>query len=301
MISILRLICTGNEVQFIWACPKSFSSGLFFLNRYFAFLGNIVILLSMFFVPSGVSSCHPWEEVQEFFHAFVQVIVAILLTLRIIALYGRDRRVIMGLSGIIVFGIGATVVSLAFSESTIATSLYPIGCHDVLTLKNSALVAVGWELVLFYDTLLFSMTLFKAYRARFTPKVKAMEGLSLFTIIIRDGTIYFGIMVLANLINVLTFYITGDSLLRGTLSPLASSTSVTLMSRLMLHLHKIANKGLYVCHGDTLARPSETYRSDDALSVMAFNERNRNFLDTIDYPESSAAASDIEEDPRAEV
>ncbi|KIK65865.1 hypothetical protein GYMLUDRAFT_38355 [Collybiopsis luxurians FD-317 M1] len=270
------------EVRFIWSRLSKFSSRLFLINRYFSFGGNIVILLSMFFAPAGASSCHPWEEFQEFFHAFVQVIVAILLTMRIVALYERDKRVIAGLVFIIVSGICATIVSLYFSDSTAAVSLFPIGCHDVLSLENSALVSTGWILVLVYDTLLFSMTLFKAYQARSQPKMK----LSLFTIIIRDGSMYFGVMVIANLINVLTFFVTGDSLLRGTFSPFASCTSVTLMSRLMLHLHRVHDEGLYVAHGDTLAKPARSYDPDDTVSTMAFGDQgNHNAEESTNYTE----------------
>ncbi|KAE9404328.1 hypothetical protein BT96DRAFT_423936 [Gymnopus androsaceus JB14] len=139
-----------------------------------------------------------------------------------------------------------------------------------------------------YDTLLFGMTLFKSYQARSQPRIKEMEGLSLFTIIVRDGTMYFGFMALANLVNVLTFYITGDSLLRGTLSPFASCTSVTLMSRLMLHLLEIADKGLYVCHGD---RPAGSYNPDATISTIGFG--GDRFQETNNHSQETTVASSI--------
>ncbi|GAW07282.1 hypothetical protein LENED_009261 [Lentinula edodes] len=249
-------------------------------------------------------NCHPWEEFQEFFHAFAQIIVATLLTMRVYALYARDRRVLIVLTGIILFGIGATVISLVFSESTPAPSLFPIGCHDILDLKNAALVSVGWELVFIYDTLLFGMTVFKAYRARSQPRVKQLEKFSVFTIIVRDGSIYFGIMALANLVNVLTFYLAGvstltmchhatsvecivetqDTLFRGTLSPFASCMSVTLMSRLMLHLHKITSQGLYAWYGDTVARPADSYTPDATMSLMDFGPKENHYSqESIDH------------------
>lgn len=49
------MLFADAEVEFVWTRPNSFSSRIFFLNRYFSFVGNIVILLSMFFVPSGAS------------------------------------------------------------------------------------------------------------------------------------------------------------------------------------------------------------------------------------------------------
>ncbi|KIK65885.1 hypothetical protein GYMLUDRAFT_70162 [Collybiopsis luxurians FD-317 M1] len=250
-----HLLTFDAEVQFIWSHLST--SKLFLLNRYFSFGGNIVVLLLMFFVQAGVLSCHPWAEFQQFFHAFVQVIVTILMTMQIVVLYGRDKRVIVGLVFAIVLGICVTIVSLTFSHSTIAVSLYPIG-----------LVSTGWVLTLIYDALLFSMTLFKAYQERSQPKVK----LSLFMIIVQDGSMYFGYAYL----NMLTFF---DSLLRGTFSPFTSCMSVTLMSQLMLHLHKIADERLYVCHGDMLAIPADTY------STIAFN--NQGIEKGVNYAENT--------------
>ncbi|KAJ3839759.1 hypothetical protein F5878DRAFT_640915 [Lentinula raphanica] len=141
-----------------------------------------------------------------------------------------------------------------------------------------AVNSIGWTLVLVYDTLLFGMTLFKAYRARYKPYygVKLPGGNpSLCTIIIQDGSIYFGVVASVNLINVLSYY---DALLRGnTMSTLASCTSVTLMSRLMLHLHEIANQGIYVSHGDTVVqRISRNPQSNDSdeLSDIIFDGEN---------------------------
>ncbi|KAJ3763349.1 hypothetical protein EV360DRAFT_66338 [Lentinula raphanica] len=195
------------EIQFIWARPTNLSSVLFFLNRYFSFLGNIVIFLSIFIPPSNNSALTSYN-------------------------------------------------------------CYPPICVNIRAMAQAiiAVNSIGWTLVLVYDTLLFGMTLFKAYRARYKPYygVKLPGGKpSLCTIIIQDGSIYFGVVASVNLINVLSYY---DALLRGnTMSTLASCTSVTLMSRLMLHLHEIADQGIYVSHGDTVVRRiSRNPQSDDS-------------------------------------
>ncbi|KAJ3819928.1 hypothetical protein F5880DRAFT_1673758 [Lentinula raphanica] len=202
-----HLLTLDEEIKFIWSRPYHSSSWLFFLNRYFSFVGNIVIFLSMFFALS------------------------------------------------VILGNNLTILSCA-------------AC------SFNSVVSMGWELVLFYDTLLFSMTLLKAYQARFQPQIKEFNKLSLFRIIVQDGSIYFGIMVLTNFTNVLTFYVSGSTLLRGTLSPFASCTSVTLMSHLMLHLHKIANKGLYVCHSDTIAQTANSFTPDATVSAISFGPRD---------------------------
>ncbi|KAJ3807544.1 hypothetical protein EV368DRAFT_66707 [Lentinula lateritia] len=127
---------------------------------------------------------------------------------------------------------------------------------------SAALVAVGWEALLLYDLLLFGMTLAKAYQARYQLGPRHIRGMSLISVIIRDGTIYFAIMSLVNFVNVFTFYVTGNSLLRAAFSPITSCLSVTIMSRLMLHLHKIGTQGIYADHAKTLgpiSRDQEEY------------------------------------------
>jgi len=52
---------------------------------------------------------------------------------------------------------------------------------------------------------------------------------------------------------VLTFYVTGNTLLRASFAPIVSCMSVTSMSRLILHLHETASQGLYANHQQTVA------------------------------------------------
>ncbi|KAJ3965837.1 hypothetical protein EV361DRAFT_1016969 [Lentinula raphanica] len=246
-----HLLTLDEEIKFIWSRPYHSSSWLFFLNRYFSFVGNIVIFLSMFFAPSGPSSCHPWEQFNNSF----MIIVAILLTMRVYALYGCNTHVAVVLSGIIIFGVCATA-------SSIATSPFPMGCHDTLNLKNAA-CKLGYMIL--HDSL-------ESISGKIPTSNQGIQ--QIVTFFVQDGSIYFGIMVLTNFTNVLTFYVSGSTLLRGTLSPFASCTSVTLMSHLMLHLHKIANKGLYVCHSDTIAQTANSFTPDATVSAISFGPRD---------------------------
>ncbi|KAF8890463.1 hypothetical protein BD779DRAFT_1517895 [Infundibulicybe gibba] len=75
--------------------------------------------------------------------------------------------------------------------------------------------------------------------------------LPMITLFLRDGGIYFAVMALANLANILTFYFCGP-FLQGGLSTFSSSISVTMMSRFMLNLHETANIGIFSTHITTL-------------------------------------------------
>ncbi|KAJ7734026.1 hypothetical protein DFH07DRAFT_130697 [Mycena maculata] len=77
------------------------------------------------------------------------------------------------------------------------------------------------------------------YRAYKRGREAIAASGSLWTVMIRDGAMYFGMISLANLANILVFYL-GDSNTAGGLSWCTSAISVTMMVRLMLNLHQAA-------------------------------------------------------------
>ncbi|KIK54637.1 hypothetical protein GYMLUDRAFT_896833 [Collybiopsis luxurians FD-317 M1] len=95
------------------------------------------------------------------------------------------------------------------------------------------------------------MIIYSAYKTRHELKTLRQLDISLHVIVLRDGTSYFCIMAFSNAINIATFYYPLPYV-RGALSTFACSISVTMISRLVLNLHKIANSGLIVvtshCH-----------------------------------------------------
>ncbi|GAW07861.1 hypothetical protein LENED_009881 [Lentinula edodes] len=241
-----HLITFPDEIQYLWKRSMGWSTALFFFNRYFAALGNIVVTVSLF--SSGLTESR-------------YVIVCILLTIRIYALYHCSRRMLiyMLVTGFTLGGLSIFAIFFGQSSQSVLT---PTGCHTQLTLITSIQVAAAWEALFLYDSMLFVMTLHKAYKTRYELRQERLR-IPLVVIILRDGSIYFGVMALANLINISTFYYPDVRLayilelqrylaeakyaqpfLRGALCTFASSMSVTIMSRLMLNLHQISETGL---------------------------------------------------------
>ncbi|KAG6906442.1 hypothetical protein DXG01_013925 [Tephrocybe rancida] len=107
-------------------------------------------------------------------------------------------------------------------------------------------LAGAWEALFVYDSILFTLTMVKTWknRSEFTLNPSQSGTVSIIYLIFRDGAIYFAVMALANLANILTFYFCGP-FMRGGLSTFASGISVTMMSRLMLNLHENADTGIY--------------------------------------------------------
>ncbi|KAJ3970990.1 hypothetical protein EV361DRAFT_913470 [Lentinula raphanica] len=240
-----HIITFPDELQYLWTRSMGWSTALFFFNRYFATLGNIVVTVSLFSSGLTESSCRPFHLFRELLLVLTQVIVCILLTVRIYALYHCSKRMLsyMLVTGFTLGGLAIFAIFFGQSSQSVLTST---GCHTQLTLITSIQVAAAWEALFLYDSILFIMTLHKAYKTRHDLRQERLR-IPLVVIILRDGSIYFGVMALANLINISTFYYP-DPFLRGALCTFASSMSVTMMSRLMLNLHKIAETGLYTSH-----------------------------------------------------
>ncbi|KAJ3906674.1 hypothetical protein F5879DRAFT_629505 [Lentinula edodes] len=114
-----------------------------------------------------------------------QVIVCVLLTMRIYALYGRNVKILGYMLGSATILAIVAAWSLFGQKSTTATS----GCHIGSDLTTSVHLATAWE----------------TYKSRHTMGMSL--HIPLVSLMLRDGAVYFAVMALANLSNILTFYV----------------------------------------------------------------------------------------------
>ncbi|KAI0064854.1 hypothetical protein BV25DRAFT_1914014 [Artomyces pyxidatus] len=106
------------------------------------------------------------------------------------------------------------------------------------THSNDLDLAVAWEAQAVFDLLVVGLTIRKTLQTRERMGRRlSFTGGGLVDLVYRDGAIYFVVMALANLANILTFYL-AHPLLKGVLSTFASCISITMMSRLMLNLYE---------------------------------------------------------------
>ncbi|KAF8890461.1 hypothetical protein BD779DRAFT_1799537, partial [Infundibulicybe gibba] len=236
-----HFITFGGEVKYLWSRPKRPSTYWFFLNRYFSFSMNIMVTLFEF-ATLDPKSCNQYGLVRELLLVINQIIVSILITLRVYALYGCSFRVIgtLVITGGVLISISCWVL---FAQKS-APAQQVSGCH-MISLDTSIRIAGAWEAVFVYDSIIFALTLAKTWQER--RNVAIHKRLPVITLLLRDGVIYFAVMALANLANILTFYFCGP-FLRGGLSTFSSSISATMMSRFMLNLHESASVGIFSTH-----------------------------------------------------
>lgn len=195
-------------------------------------------MIRLKFVTDTYPSCKRYLLFRQVFLILNQVLVSALLTLRVYALYGCSLRLIRYLIGIGVILIILPCWALS-GEFIVPAETTASGCHVGVPNAIAFRLAGAWEALFVYDSLIFSLTIYKTWRVRQDYAVTGVE-IPLITTILRDGTIYFSVMAICNFANILTFYLC-EPFLRGSLSTFANSMSVTLMSRLILNLHQTAD------------------------------------------------------------
>lgn len=235
-------ITLGSEIENIWSRPKRKSSYLFFLNRYFAFLANLSVTI-MRFLPLSESSCLRYHLFRQVLLIVSQVLVCYLLSLRIYALYQRSRvmAAIMLCSAGTLAGVACFV--MFGQKSAPAPMRSSTGCNVGISKITAIRLAGAWEALVTYDSLIVGLTLWRTVKERRDRRITGVN-VTLVDILLRDGAMYYAVMALCNLANIMTFYFTGP-FLRGSLSTFASGMSATMISRLMLNLHSMANEGIY--------------------------------------------------------
>jgi len=271
-----HMITFPTEVDLIWRHKFSFVTVLFLLNRYAAFLGYLPIIVFIFNLPIGPHSdlCSGYGFFPPLLNCFSQVIILTLLVMRCYALYQRKLWILLitvppalAIIGVslwlavkngaesIQFG-GLSACVLTTSSGVSDTGKVNVGTSQGSTLQLSptgSTTAPVWLLPpVIFDMIVFGLTIIKTYRLNKTQKAIGIHS-ELVNLLMRDGSIYFAIMVAANLFNffVLVEFSKTTSFLASPLlftaqsmgnnSMLSHAVSVTSMSHLVLNLRDVNN------------------------------------------------------------
>ncbi|KAJ7124181.1 hypothetical protein C8R44DRAFT_852185 [Mycena epipterygia] len=229
-----HLLTLDSEINYVWRRPKRLSFFLFILLRYVSLLSNIGMIFFRF-GDVELERCHA-SKMAEMFLVVVQcTLVGSILGLRVYAMYNFNKLVLFCL-----IGTGFMTVVLA-SWSIMGRTGTPVpdvaGCEYPMSKSDAIQMAVPWESQLLCDVVVFGFTLIRSYRQPFK-----IPG-SILDFMVRDGALYFAVLALVNLANILMYYL-GSPWTASSLSWFTSTLSVTMISRLMLNLHKAADVGI---------------------------------------------------------
>ncbi|KAH7878843.1 uncharacterized protein C8R40DRAFT_1066612 [Lentinula edodes] len=223
-----HLLTLDAEIKLIWKRSRNSSRYLFLFNRYLAFFGNIAAAYPVYSSSLTLSSCRYLVLYHRIFIALTQAIVTGILILRVWFL--------VCFLGVLALGTATSII------------LVTVNGLNTSNLTGGPKMAIGWEGILLLDTILFALTLWKGYHHRLPIGTNRL-GVSLFAVVVRDGSIYFFIVASLNLANIISFY-----RLQGNFSNFVGCISVTLMSRMMLDLHEAAEMGIYTTNAHALTQ-----------------------------------------------
>ncbi|KAF7299852.1 hypothetical protein HMN09_00992200 [Mycena chlorophos] len=204
------------EVTRFWQRGRktTLASTLFFTNRYIALLGNFPVIVMYF-------CCHQLETFHEFYLCFTQFLTAAILCLRTWAIYGRTRKMGIFLLALVfttlALALFGTLHSLHAPDKVGSQSIY-IGCVSPKGQIQSIGFLIAWGALAMFDCIIFALTMYWTwghFKGMMGAKISRQHrGLSAVRILLRDGTVYFVVIILFNIANILTFAV-GNMYTRG--------------------------------------------------------------------------------------
>ncbi|KAI0742655.1 hypothetical protein C8Q80DRAFT_919161 [Daedaleopsis nitida] len=190
----------------------------------------------------------------QIYHGILLVVAqggsALLMIMRTYALYNCNRKVAILLVTILVIGAGIStwaINSTVSMDRNGAQSAYTVSltttdtCMLLTSQSEGKRYALAWGVILIFDVTVFALTV-----ARSIGNAIAWQY-GLFYLILRDGSMYFGILIVCYLTNVLTF-VFAEPGYRGYLATLTNVLSSTLINRMMLNVRNHIRPSLPLSH-----------------------------------------------------
>ncbi|KAJ7190277.1 hypothetical protein GGX14DRAFT_579990 [Mycena pura] len=211
-----HLLTFGTEVKYIWSTKLRPSTCWFLAARYIGLIGNIIVSVFYFGALSHKEG-----------------LIETTLCIRVFAMYGRNIRVLVPLLALVCISVTLAVVGAVKLDGPAQNLAAPglNGCNPPYPRSTAILLAKAW------------MGLSTRLRCARDHRSRPYAG-SLILRMLKDGSMYFGVIVLATIANISTFYL-GDILLSGFLS--------WFTSRLMLNLHEAGARRIDTLELNTLS------------------------------------------------
>ncbi|KAJ7909846.1 hypothetical protein B0H13DRAFT_2329989 [Mycena leptocephala] len=194
-----HLLTLDSEINFLWRRPKRLSFFLFILLRYFSLLSNIAMTQTLLNFSDVAPEMSCRGIVKKVLLLLQGVLVGYILGLRVYAMYNSSKIVLFFLCGAAVVTVILAGWSIT-SETTISVTDVP-GCQYAMSKPSAIRMAGAWEAQFLCDVVVFGFTVFRSYR-----QPDKIAG-SILDYMVRDGALYFAVLALVNLANILMYYV----------------------------------------------------------------------------------------------
>jgi len=274
------LLCLPQEYRQIWKKPLKLPSILYLANRYFGLLQLcfVISLVTDAWSPSACKHVYYWEPVG----ALISTILSqMILGSRVYAIYGRSKVV----GGILAAVLLVEAVFGAYSVST--TSAPPANipgppgssppCGAVMGPRGWLITF--WSIPIFYDALTF---VFTGWKALLFWKMEVTTPL--FSIIWRDGVLYFFAIFSMNVANIIIFLTVPETLRAVNLTP-TLIFEIVLSCRLLLNLKLTQDEGPSNGLGVRPQKLSSKAQSMPSVDRYGASSADKTFIASPYFPE----------------
>jgi len=241
-----HIITFPDEVELIWKGTKGPLVYLFFLIRYLIPLSFIVNLWAYFSTSWTHLSCSHFVRFEGAMTMIGISIVAMMMFLRIRALYRRVLAVQAVVIAILLTFIGVNSWLLTRGIPVHHSSPFVESCTMIFDprLPGPITSSTAW-LPLLYDSVVVALTLFRTVRGIYTKSAG-----QILHVMLREGLLYYGVICAVTL--TLTIMIESASpSVRNITAQLELCLTVTMMSRITLHLKRFAHRSTTIDSYDT--------------------------------------------------
>lgn len=228
------LLTFPKEILLYWRDWRFTSTSFFFFaNRYVSLFGHIPVMLE-FFGPISVQSCRHYTLYHQCYSGVTSVLIAILLIIRTYALYERKRAILILLLGAALAAAAVSVWSIIPTHNlprpvSDPEVLLVSNCDHSLSSAQGRFLVAPWASILVFDTVVFVLTLYRRLAVG-----RTLEH-GLFSLMLRDGIIFYGVLLVLYITNVLTLLVAAPPL-KGISVTFTNVISASMMNRLMLNI-----------------------------------------------------------------
>ncbi|RPD65646.1 hypothetical protein L226DRAFT_567147 [Lentinus tigrinus ALCF2SS1-7] len=156
------IICIGDETQLIWQRSNGWFRWLYVFIRYVPWLGAIATFSWLWIVQQRktAETCNTMALVEAILVGCVIVGEEVVLLVRVHILYDRRPAILRPLLVLFAACVIATMIGMYFTA-------VQVGYNDLclITTKSNAMLGV-WLIPVFFETVLFAMTMWKFWQSR---------------------------------------------------------------------------------------------------------------------------------------
>ncbi|KAA1473853.1 hypothetical protein DENSPDRAFT_803128 [Dentipellis sp. KUC8613] len=230
-----HMISFADEVQYVWKGNKGPLVYLFFVNRYLIPLSFIINIYAYFSDSWTTQSCNRFVRYEGALTMIGIAVVALMMFLRIRALYHRQVWVQAFVFSIFLAFIGTNAWLLSYGEGVPHVSSNVRSCSMIFDHRAGSMAAASAWLPLLYDTVVLCLTLFRTI----IPVWHRTSG-QILRVILREGMMYYSVIFSVTL--VLTIMILhAEPSVQNITAQLELLLTVTMMSRITIHLKRFAH------------------------------------------------------------